>query len=207
MTLHNDRAFNATRPASPRATIETLETRRLYAAHGAPAVTASVVEGTLEVSGTNKSDVIFVSMQPGGTGLVQVESGSALVGAFDPALFPNGVNVKAGNGNDQVVVFGDVLIATHLEGGNGKDVLAGGGANDLIEGGNGVDQMAGGAGDDTLDGGNGRDDLDGGAGNDTLAGGKGVDHVVGGLGADVFKTSDRTTEQADVVVGEDSVIA
>jgi Ca2+-binding RTX toxin-like protein len=199
------RTFTAT--PSARATIETLETRRLYAAHGAPAVTAAVVDGTLEVAGTNKSDVIFVSMQPGGSGFVQVESGSTLVGAFDPTLFPNGVHVKAGNGNDQVVVFSDVLVATHLEGGNGKDVLAGGGANDLIEGGNGIDQMAGGAGDDVLDGGNGKDDLDGGAGNDTVAGGRGVDHVVGGLGADVFKTSDRASEQADLTVGEDSVIA
>jgi Ca2+-binding RTX toxin-like protein len=206
MTLHRDnRAFNATRRASARATIETLETRRLYAAHGA-GVTAAVVDGTLEVTGTIKADQIFVSMQSGGTGFVQVESGSKIVGSFDPASFPNGIHVAGGNGGDLVVVFSDVLIPSHLEGSNGKDVLAGGGGDDLVEGGNGVDQLAGGGGNDVLDGGNGKDDLDGGAGDDVVVGARGVDHVVGGAGADKFKTLDRPEEIADLTA-EDSVIA
>ena len=202
--MTRDDRFQATHPASTRAMIETLEGRRLFAAN--PLVTATLVEGMLEVAGTHKADEIFVSMQPGGTGMVQVESKNVLVGVFDPATFPSGIHVKAGNGNDLVVVFGDVLIAAHVEGGNGKDVLAGGGGNDVVHGGNGNDELAGGAGDDTVDGGNGKDELDGGAGNDTVVGGKGKDHVVGGAGADAFNASDRALELADVTV-EDSVLA
>jgi Ca2+-binding RTX toxin-like protein len=196
MTLQPHRNSKATRPASSRATIETLETRRLYAAHAA-GVTAGVVGGTLEVTGTGGDDQVFVSMQPGGTGLVQVESGSGLLGRFDPASFPNGIHVAARAGDDLVVVFGDVLIPAHLEGGGGADVLAGGGGDDLIEGGIGNDQLAGGTGNDTLNGNGGRDDLDGGAGNDVLVGGHGVDHVVGGAGTDQFSSLDRPAEIGD----------
>ena len=203
MTAHQDsrRLSTANRPAASRATIETLETRRLFAV-----VTAAVVGGTLEVHGTGKDNQIFVSMQPSGTGLVQVEDGSTMVGAFDPASFPNGIHVVGGRGNDLIVVFGDVLISAHLEGDGGSDVLAGGGGNDVIEGGNSDDQLAGGNGDDVLDGGGGNDDLDGGAGNDVVVGGKNVDHLVGGAGADIFKTSDRPAEISDLT-SEDSIIA
>jgi hypothetical protein len=44
-----------------------------------------------------------------------------------------------------------------IEGGNGKDTLAGTAGNDTIRGGNGADQLVGGAGNDFLDGGNGPD--------------------------------------------------
>ena len=205
MTLLNrNHASKATRPASNRATIETLETRRLYAAHAA-AVTAGVVDGTLEVTGTGGDDQIFVSMQPGGSGLVQVESGSGLLGAFDPASFPNGIHVSGRAGDDLIVVFSTVQIPAHLEGNGGADVLAGGGGDDLIEGGIGNDQLAGGNGNDVLDGGGGKDDIDGGAGDDVLIGGHGGDHLAGGAGADTFKTN-RPSEIADLTA-EDSVIA
>jgi Ca2+-binding RTX toxin-like protein len=194
------------RPISNRAAVETLEGRRLFAA---TVVSAVVVDGMLEVTGTNKSDDISIEMAPGNnTGLLQVKSKNTVVGEFDTVATPlTGIHVKAGNGNDQVVVFSDVLIAAHLEGGNGKDVLAGGGADDVVDGGNGNDQVAGGDGNDVVTGGNGKDDVDGGVGNDTVTGGKGKDHVVGGAGADIYSLADRDTELDSVIVEDlDTVI-
>ncbi|MDA1022405.1 MAG: FecR domain-containing protein [Proteobacteria bacterium] len=70
-----------------------------------------------------------------------------------------------------------------LEGGEGKDVLAGGAGDDILEGGEGKDVLAGGAGDDILEGGEGKDVLTGGAGNDILEGGEGDDTFIFGAGA------------------------
>ena len=174
----------AIRPASSRATIETLETRRMFAA----GPSAAVVGGVLEVKGTGKADEIFVSLDYNNAGFVMVESRSGVLGSFDPATFPGGIHVAAGAGDDLVVVFGDVPIRAHLQGGRGDDVLAGGGGDDLIEGERGADQLAGGHGNDVLDGG---------AGDDVLAGGRGLDRVFGDVGIDTFKRLDKPVEWVD----------
>ena len=54
----------------------------------------------------------------------------------------------------------------------------------IFNGGNGNEILTGGGGDDTLNGGNRNDTLNGGAGIDTLNGGNGNDIVVGGPGDD-----------------------
>ena len=77
-------------------------------------------------------------------------------------------------------------IGRTLKGGNGADVLSGGGGNDTVYGGNGDDQLSGGRGDDTLYGENGSDRLSGGDGKDVLSGGQGNDWLTGGADADIF---------------------
>jgi Ca2+-binding RTX toxin-like protein len=158
---------------------------------------AAIVGGMLEVKGTGKADDLFVSMAYDGSGFVTVESRTGVLGSFDPSMFPGGIHVAAGGGDDLVVVFSDVLIGAHIEGGRGDDVLAGGSGDDLIEGDRGNDQLAGGAGNDILDGGDNLDDLDGGEGDDVLAGGKGVDRIFGDVGVDTFKRLDKPIEWID----------
>lgn len=67
-----------------------------------------------------------------------------------------------------------------------RESLAGGDGNDVILGGGGVDALSGGTGDDILSGGDAADTLDGGAGNDDLYGGAGSDSLVGGQGDDLL---------------------
>ncbi len=62
-----------------------------------------------------------------------------------------------------------------ISGGNGVDIIYGGGGNDILSGGNGVDTLFGEDGDDQLSGDNGADNLNGGAGDDLIDGLNGFD--------------------------------
>ncbi|NEO39166.1 MAG: calcium-binding protein [Moorea sp. SIOASIH] len=107
----------------------------------------------------------------------------------------------------------------YLDGGDGDDILYGGGKNDTLMGGNGDDYLYGGStspdhpcsfvdhhnlrcrnvsgndvlnggyGNDTLDGAEGADTLIGESGDDVLTGGYGNDTLTGGEGADIFSFS------------------
>lgn len=83
--------------------------------------------------------------------------------------------INGGNGKDTLAGTAD---GDFIDGGNGSDTLDGGAGDDTLEGGNGADTLAGGEGDDTLLGENGDDSLDGGAGSDTIDGGRGWDTVI-----------------------------
>ena len=95
----------------------------------------------------------------------------------------DGVTLSGGNGNDLMFGGGG---EDSLSGGNGNDTIYGMDGHDLLSGGNGSDLLFGGAGNDRLYGDNGDDRLDGGDGNDLLAGGNGSDTLAGGAGADLF---------------------
>jgi Ca2+-binding RTX toxin-like protein len=73
-----------------------------------------------------------------------------------------------------------------LRGGDGNDVIRGGGQIDDINGNRGDDTATGGAGNDLLHGGQGDDYLNGNVGNDTLYGDLGSDTVRGGQDDDVI---------------------
>ena len=76
---------------------------------------------------------------------------------------------------DIIELNDSVLTPAELSGGNGEDLVIGGGANDSLYGNNGFDELDGGKGDDQLFGGNEDDKLIGSAGADTLDGGEGED--------------------------------
>ena len=73
-----------------------------------------------------------------------------------------------------------------IRAGNGNDNIVGTAGEDQLFGNSGNDNLAGGEGHDLLDGGKGNDQLNGGSGNDTLVGGSGDDRLAGGSGFDVF---------------------
>ena len=87
----------------------------------------------------------------------------------------DGIDILIGGGGDDT-----------LSGGEGGDVLLGGGGDDTLDGGEGGDLLLGGSGSDTLIGGKGKDLLFGEAGDDTLSGGRGKDSLHGGTGNDAL---------------------
>ena len=191
--------------------IESLEGRTLFAA--APAV-ATIVEvgGVVDVVGTKKADEIHVRLN---ADVLEVAHNGTVLGSYNASLITL-VRVDGGKGHDNLHVDANVLVATHLTGGVGNDVLVGGAGadrlmgmqgkdnmsggegNDYLDGAQAPDVLSGGLGDDQLLGGHGLDTVDAGEGNDTITGGKGRDALTGGLGADVFVGDDKTWELRDL---------
>jgi len=102
-------------------------------------------------------------------------------------------NIDGGEGRDVVIINSDIGVTFNLSesnvetvvGGNGDDVIIGGGfSNVFVDGGNGDDIIIGGASDDALSGSDGNDYIDGGYGNDMLRGHRGEDTLFGGEGDD-----------------------
>jgi hypothetical protein len=79
--------------------------------------------------------------------------------------------IEAMDGNDLIQVDHRVLLSMVLLGGEGHDLIQGGGGPGVLVGGPGNDLLFGGPGDDVLVGGGGYDLLSGGRGNDLLIGG------------------------------------
>ena len=90
-------------------------------------------------------------------------------------------------------------------GGNGDDVLHGGGDDDLLDGGAGNDTLDASVGDDILLGGIGNDVLLASGGNDVLVGGDGDDHLDGGSQDDIL-IGGHGTDRLEGRVGEDILL-
>jgi Ca2+-binding RTX toxin-like protein len=110
------------------------------------------------------------------------------------------------DGHDIVVTTPKVTTQMTIDGGNGNDLLTGGGGRNVILGGVGYDILHGASGDDVMLGGAGNDDIFGGSGNDVLVGGDGNDILDGGTGRDVIIGSqDEDTlkggNDEDVLIG------
>lgn len=102
-------------------------------------------------------------------------------------------NLRGRGGSDTIAHSYDSLYESvfcprfpkaHLNGGSGRDDLAGTVGRDVLLGGSGEDLLDGGVGADRLIGGSGPDELRGANGNDVLRGGRGSDRLLGGKGRD-----------------------
>jgi Ca2+-binding RTX toxin-like protein len=146
----------------------------------------ALVEGRLLVGGTTGNDKIqFTQTKKKNKQQIQVQIGKTKYGPF-PAAAVRQLVAYGQEGNDKIVVSGNIKKPAHLYGGPGNDVLIGGSGPDVLIGGPGNDVLEGGKGNDILLGGDGNDKLLGGAGRDLLIGGLGADHLLGGGGEDLL---------------------
>ena len=155
--------------------IDPLEPRRLYDA----TVDSSHI---LQVTGTSGNDKIFVALVS--PTVVQVTINGGTPQTFNPSTL-SGYSVKAGAGDDIVVLSG-ALNNAQVDGEDGNDRIVGGDGNDTLIGGAGKDVLDGGLGNDRLNGNGGNDKLFGGAGADRLYGYDGDDYMDGGSSGDHF---------------------
>jgi uncharacterized delta-60 repeat protein len=195
---------------------------------GGPASPIALNAGTLSITGTAGNDRID-------TNQASAMITATLNGwgrAFDAGLMSR-INIECNAGNDMVILDSIDAKDAVVNGGAGKDAIAGGAGNDSITGGDDYDHVGGGAGEDTLFGNDGRDWLTGGDGNDalfgnawgdflnggdgddTLEGGgypdhlngwSGEDELHGGLGNDVFHTDDNAVDHLFGDAGVDDAI-
>ncbi len=153
-------------------------------AAAAPAVSATIDDGTLRIAGSPAADRIALRLSAADASQLEVDvddDGSADV-TFDRGTFV-AIDVAAGNGDDTVRIdeaAGVFAIdeATTIDGqngddrlfgGNGAQVLIGGRGDDLVDGNQGADRARLDQGDDVFiwDQGDGSDVVDGGRGFDT----------------------------------------
>ena len=164
--------------ALPLSVVEDLEQRRM--------MSSSPVSlgrgGVLNVQGTRRADVITVAPDAQ-QGMVDVNV-NGRVFKFSEARISK-LSIKAGAGNDKVVVSHAINIPAYIDGGSGNDTIDGGGGNETLIGGSGNDLIEGGPRNNYIDGAAGNDTLIGGAGNDTLVAGSGSDFLNGGGGNNV----------------------
>ncbi|MBK9586455.1 MAG: tandem-95 repeat protein [Alphaproteobacteria bacterium] len=95
-------------------------------------------------------------------------------------------------------LYGTTL-SDRIFGMGGDDSITGGGASDFLYGDDGADKLFGDAGNDQLFGGAGNDKIVGGTGNDTLVGGRGIDELKGEGGADIYRFTNVTAGEVDLV--------
>lgn len=133
-------------------------------------------------------------------------------------IIEGGIGADGGNGQGgRDKMFGgpgvDGLVAD-FEGGDGGDLvsggggdddeLEGGGGNDIVRGGNGDDfELAGDFGDDVVLGGSGDDGGDGGKGVGYFAGGSGDNTVRGGDGGDFILANESGAGEKEFIFGGD----
>ncbi len=163
---------------------------------------ASIVTGTLYITGTIRDDAITAAADP-----VLLVYNITLNGQTEtlPSAGITAIRINTLNGNDSVTI-GAGLPGASIRGGVGNDTLIGGSGNDTLVAGTGNNLLQGMGGDDSLQGGGGNDTLQGAAGNDTLVAGAGDDLIYGGAGNDSLYSlngySDTLDGGADVNIGQ-----
>jgi hypothetical protein len=114
-----------------------------------------VVGDALIIEGTANPDHILIKAgRP--AGVVRIIFDGKKLGSFGPVAR---IVVRAGDGNDVVIVKPQMVLPTRLEGGAGDDCLQGGSGPDLLFGEEGDDLLIGSASRDALDTGPGKDRL------------------------------------------------
>src|SRR2546421_11664205 len=159
--------------------IEFLENRRL--------LTASVANGVLTITGTDKADHINIVQR--GAAII-VHQGNSIT-RFAKNDHISSIVINALAGNDQIKVTSK--LGATIDGGDGKDLIIGGNGADVLLGGNGNDRILGQAGNDSISGGAGKDAIFGGAGDDTIdAFDAEADQLTGGTGNDSARVDSQT---------------
>src|SRR5688572_27236701 len=126
--------------------IERLELRQL--------LTAQLEGNVLRVTGTDGHDRFRIFIDKGDL-IVDQDGDETRFSASDV----DQVQVQAGDGDDQVLLFPEIRNA-QLDGGNGSDTLIGGDRDDTLDGGGGDDHLDGKGGADIIIGGSGFDSAD-----------------------------------------------
>lgn len=198
--------------------IEQLQSRQLMAAD------IDLVDGVLQVQGTNFRDVIEIRFDDSDNIEVEIDSydsnGNRVDGEFEQYDIEDvqAVIVQTLNGDDSVRIFHEdptdqteidlvnQFDQFELHGGNGKDnfvndtevpIQAFGGANqDTIQGGSSHDQIFGG---------DGVDFLRGGAGNDLILGEGGTDYIYGQDGHDTLYGHNDNLSQSNAAAERDYI--
>jgi Ca2+-binding RTX toxin-like protein len=108
---------------------------------------------SLVIHGTPGADMVVVTPLAGSTTNYRV----TLNGVASTVTGITGRLIVGGLGGDDNINLAAVGIAARVDGGDGNDVILGGGMADMLLGGNGADLLAGGLGADIIDGGFGND--------------------------------------------------
>lgn len=191
-----------------RAFFEPLESRRVLAAS---VVDVDFTGGVLTITGSNKSDKIFVDSD--GTSLTvtagkQVTSFDLSGGEGGEAVEFTSIYIDGGKGNDWIRVGDGITADAEIYGNDGNDRIFSGGGNDTIDAGKGNDRVYGGAGNDVINLGLGNDRAWGGDGDDLITADLGNDRIFGDAGNDEIWAG-RGNDQAnggdgdDILHGED----
>jgi len=138
-------------------------------AAGTNPVSAVLTGGDLTITGSRHSDHVTVGINQPQSMLV-VRSNGQKIGSFDLTDVGT-IRFNGFAGKDTLNVDARISATVIADGGAGKDLLSGGGGNNIL---------IGNAGDDILTGGSGRDILIGGEGLDLLSGGLNDDILIGG---------------------------
>jgi PKD domain/RTX calcium-binding nonapeptide repeat (4 copies) len=134
------------------------------------------------------------------------------------------IDVIGGSGNDYIYIDSAIKVNVSITGGDGNDVIRGGGAynvitdgngtdwistrgtHNLVTAGNGNDTILGGAGNDTIKAGSGNDYIDGAGGNDSITAGNGRDTIFGSNGNDSI-TAGNGSDSINGGLGNDSMVS
>ena len=172
------------RPDGVRLHPEVLEDRRLLCTVSTDCIIQSGAD--IDITGTSGSDRITLYNGDGGL-LVGFRDGTTgTTNEHGPYYSSSSITINAGDGDDDVSTATNVSQSVTINGGSGRDYLAGGGQDDIINGEDGDDNIHGAGGNDTLDGGAGDDEIRGREGNDTINGGDDNDDISGGSGEDLI---------------------
>jgi Ca2+-binding RTX toxin-like protein len=181
---------------------------------------ASVIDGTLQVSGDNRDEVLSVRQVNSELIVYSSVADSPGQNIFTTSAADiSQLVIRGFGGSDQLV--NRTSIPSLIQGGGGDDVIIGGTGNDTLQGADGNDriigdfganaadiassllggddQIAGGSGADVIEGVGGNDRINGQSGNDTLRGGSGQDIISGGLDNDLINGNTGD----DVITGDD----
>jgi Ca2+-binding RTX toxin-like protein len=110
-------------------------------------------------------------------------------------------NMLGGEGNDLMIGGG---VKNVMDGGQGSDTMVGGGANNLMTGGSGNDVIIGGGVNNRLDGGADNDVMIGAGMNNTMTGGSGDDVIIG-MGVGVKGMVDHAMGRSGLNMGSGDV--
>lgn len=140
------------------------------------------VDGKVVIDAKGGNDKIGVKQAKNGDVTVSVNGASQTFTGTEK----DNLVIKAGDGDDTILVDSNVTVNLTLEGNAGNDKLTGGAGADKIDGGDGFDYVNGFKGKDVLSGGADDDVIYGGDDDDTLNGGGGDDYLEGSKGKDVL---------------------